>query len=53
MSNEHVLPITETGRISPGVGWLGHLDKGPAIGNYIDTGLMLTFGGIPWQVSGE
>ncbi|KAF6029067.1 hypothetical protein EB796_012617 [Bugula neritina] len=49
MSNEHVLPITETGRISPGVGWLGHLDKGPAIGNYIDTGLMLTFGGIPWQ----
>lgn len=31
-------------------GWLGTFPTGVSIANYIDTGLMLIFGGIPWQV---
>ena len=32
--------------------WLGSLDADWWLGNYIDAGLMLIFGGIPWQVLG-
>lgn len=46
MTHENVKPITETAS----GGWFGHLEAGPALGNYIDTALMLIFGGIPWQV---
>ena len=56
MMNDNVKPILETatsslsanGTVIPG--WLGSLEIGPSIGLYIDTGLMLIFGGIPWQV---
>ncbi|XP_067934602.1 high-affinity choline transporter 1-like [Watersipora subatra] len=56
LTNEHVRPILETAQNSVNengtatTGWLGSLEVGPSIGYYIDTGLMLMFGGIPWQV---
>ena len=55
MTNEHVQPILETAvnmTVNGTVvtGWLGKLEFGPGIGSYIDSALMLTFGGIPWQV---
>jgi len=32
--------------------WIGHVD-GADIPSYIDYGLLLIFGGIPWQVSSQ
>ena len=31
------------------VQWLGHIEK-KAAGSWIDSALLLIFGGIPWQV---
>jgi hypothetical protein len=45
MYNEHV------GSLSPeAVDWVGSVDPSEYF-NYIDNGLLLIFGGIPWQVS--
>ena len=44
MFNEHVGSLT-----SQDVDWIGSVDR-REIGYYIDYGLLLVFGGIPWQV---
>jgi len=44
--NDAVTPISETKDV-----WLGSLAADKFIGLYIDGGLLLIFGGIPWQVS--
>lgn len=44
-----VTNIAETAHQEEG-SWLGSLNPDAWIGNYIDTGLLLIFGGIPWQV---
>ena len=31
-------------------GWVGVLHPDPFVGNWLDLGLLLVFGGIPWQV---
>ena len=46
MTHEATAPIT-TNSSEP---WLGHLEPA-SIGEYTDFGLLLIFGGIPWQVS--
>jgi len=48
MSHEAVTPITVTSHYPDG-GWIGYL-KGTAWSQWIDEYLMLTLGGIPWQV---
>ena len=30
--------------------WVGSLDTLPDASNWLDSGLLLVFGGIPWQV---
>lgn len=48
MSHDQVTPISETIH-HPDGGWLGYLG-GAAWGQYVDSALLLIFGGIPWQV---
>ena len=50
MTNELVKPLSETSSE-----WLGGKNLPPDhnIGLFIDSGLLLIFGGIPWQVSYE
>ena len=52
MTHDAVSPIGSTAFGENG--WLGAYnlsgDLNPYIGLYIDTGLLLIFGGIPWQV---
>lgn len=44
-----VTSLSETARANDS--WLGEAPQGPAIGLYIDSYLLLIFGGIPWQVN--
>ena len=51
MTNENVTPIIQTAAPTNGtVGWLGSMTIDYGIAAYIDSALMLIFGGIPWQV---
>lgn len=43
-TNEHVQPLTTTEH-----DWIGKVETGDLL-SYIDYGLLLIFGGIPWQV---
>lgn len=49
MTHEHVTPIVESAMNTDS--WLGEVKLDASIGNYVDQGLMLIFGGIPWQVT--
>lgn len=51
MTNENVTPIIHTAAsINGTVGWFGSLTIDKSFAAYIDSALMLIFGGIPWQV---
>lgn len=49
MTNDAVTSIADTSK-GNGTGWLGELHDDRGIGEYIDSGLLLIFGGTVWQV---
>ncbi len=53
-THDAVSDIRDTATTDPETGWIGHVYYGEGqeawIGNYIDSFLLLIFGGIPWQV---